>query len=109
MRSSAAANGVCGPATARLYRPGPSASSLRDSRPVAKLAVEIEQRCRVAADQRELRDDLASRLLFLDLLGEAPLELDRSGVRFLLKGELVERVDLLAPRLRLLPTATEYI
>ena len=105
MRSSAAAKGVGEPATRPIISPGPSASSYAT---VERLP-NSRSKSSSAAGSLPISESFArisrADLLFLNLLGEEPLELDRSGKRLLLEGELVEGVDLLADRLLLLQDA----
>ena len=85
------------------------ARGLFDGGPRAQLAVHVEDRRRVVPDQAELGDDLASGLLFLDLLGEEPLQLGDSRESLLLERGLVECVDLPADFLLLRERLLEYI
>src|SRR5262249_9852489 len=78
-------------------------------RSASQLSIHVEQRCRVVADQLELRDDFAACLFLLDLFGEDPLQLGDRRERLLLKCGLVERVDLTADRLLLLERALEDV
>src|SRR5262249_40720806 len=62
--------------------------------PRAQLTIGIEDRSRIVVDEPELRDDFASDLFFLDLLGQEPLQLGHLGEGLLAEAQLVERVDL---------------
>ena len=66
-----------------LARSGHSVASRRLRLAAAKLAIEIQDRRRIVLHHLELRDDLAHRLFFLDLLGDEPLELGHRGERLL--------------------------
>ena len=85
------------------------AGRLFSRRPCAQLPIEIEQRSRVGADHLEFRDDLARRLLLLYLFGQKPLQLGDRGESLLVKGDLVQRIDLAADFLFLLERAFEHV
>src|SRR5687767_10456624 len=75
----------------------------------AELPVHLEQRWRVVADHLQLGDDFPADLLFLDLLGEEPLQLGDRREGLFVERRLVQRVDLVADFLLLLERALEYV
>src|SRR5829696_818875 len=74
---------------------GCSVPTSTDSGPAGELAIEIEDGGRIVFDQPKLRHDFAGGLLFLDLLGEEPLQLGHLGEGLLLEAQLVEGIDLM--------------